>query len=250
MLLSCSLLSSFPSDHDPLLPSHPRTRVLPPSLASSLPTLEVGEFVLGPEDGHIGEGGRQNIVVRLEKGMEGRGGEGKGRRGGGSEKEDIHKVNTQATTERGGWEKDERDGGREGERWGRRTTPRGTESGSSRSWHTKSIETHPLGACPHADGWQPAGLPLLLSFSLSLPPLPTLKNEVGLCRSVSTNSMRKMCLGASKGKSEATTALPISVPLPISTVMRHLRGISTTTWSPSSSSLACTPRTSASYSWE
>jgi hypothetical protein len=39
-----------------------------------------------------------------------------------------------------------------------------------------------------------------------------------------------------------------SVSLPISTVMRHLSGISTMTWSESSSSRACTPRISASYS--
>lgn len=41
--------------------------------------------------------------------------------------------------------------------------------------------------------------------------MQTLKNEWGSRRSVSMKSIRKMCLGASRGKLEARTALPICV---------------------------------------
>ena len=42
-------------------------------------------------------------------------------------------------------------------------------------------------------------------------------------------SIKKMCLGASRGKLDASTAFPTSDSFPISTVIRHRRGISTTT---------------------
>ena len=204
---------------------------LPPSLASAFPTLEVGKLVPCPEDGHVGEGGGQDVVVGLEGG---RGG-GEEKRGGRSDEGVVREEEALVGWKEGGNPLD--DGGGEGEEdGGRERKKRGKKGEFLRNrGGIMSVIAHEehQGRVPGRVHKQMEANPQVYRpLPPSLPPLPpslpTLKNEVGLWRSVSMKSIRKMCLGASKGRSEASTAFPISVSLPISTVMRHLRGISTT----------------------
>jgi len=59
--------------------------------------------------------------------------------------------------------------------------------------------------------------------------------------------MRKMCLGASRSRSDLSMICPMGVAWPISTVMRHFLGMETQIVLGGISTLACTPLISLSW---